>query len=107
MERWAANMLRTVGMVLTSLVTVLGSLFLLLLAMCAQSGGYGGGRHPEQFVPYLAAAVAVLVIGVFIIARLARGVYRSMREGEAQARQTMPPQAVPSEGSSASPPTLE
>ena len=60
MERWAANTLRTLGIILTAGFVLLTSLFLLLLSLCAAGGGLSGIKHPEQVVPYSAAAVAVL-----------------------------------------------
>jgi hypothetical protein len=77
MERWAANTLRTLGIILTAGFVLITSLFLLLLSMCAAQGGFGGNKHPEQAVPYLAAAVAVVVLGIWFIAWLARGILRS------------------------------
>jgi hypothetical protein len=77
MERWAANTLRTLGIILTSGFVLVTSLLLLLLSMCAAQGGFGGTKHPEQAVPYLAAAVAVLVAGIWFIVWLARGIFRS------------------------------
>src|ERR1700722_10524844 len=77
MERWAANTLRTLGIILTSGFVLVTSLLLLLLSMCAAQGGFGGTKHPEQTVPYLAAAVAVLVAGIWFIVWLARGIFRS------------------------------
>jgi hypothetical protein len=77
MERWAANTLRTLGIILTAGFVLITSLFLLLLSMCAAQGGFGGNKHPEQVVPYLAAAVALVVLGIWLIAWLARGILRS------------------------------
>jgi hypothetical protein len=77
MERWAANTLRTLGIILTAGFVLLTSLFLLLLAMCASQGGIGGTKHPEQVVPYVTAAVVVLLLGIWLIAWLARGILRS------------------------------
>src|SRR5579864_5888744 len=77
MERWAANTLRTLGIILTAGFVLITSLFLLLLSMCAAQGDFGGNKHPEQVVPYLAAAVAVVVLGIWFIAWLARGILRS------------------------------
>jgi len=82
MERWAANTLRTLGIILMAGFVLITSLILLLLSMCASSGGYGGTRHPEQVVPYLVAAGLVLVLGIVVIVRLARGIFRSMATGE-------------------------
>ncbi len=80
MERWAANTLRTLGIILTAGFVLLGSGFLLLLSMCAAQGGFGGTKHPEQVVPYLFGAMAVLVAGVWFIVWLARGIFRSKAE---------------------------
>jgi hypothetical protein len=77
MERWAANTLRTLGIILTAGVVLVGSLFLLLLSMCAAQGDFGGNKHPDQVVPYFVAAGVVLVLGILIIIRLARGISRS------------------------------
>jgi hypothetical protein len=77
MESWVANTLRTLGIILTAGFMLVGSLFLLLLAMCASQGGFGGNKHPEQVVPYIFAAVALLISGIWFIAWLGRGIYRS------------------------------
>jgi hypothetical protein len=77
MERWAANTLRTLGIILTAGFVLITSLILLLLSMCAAGGDYGGNKHPDQVVPYLIAAVTVLALGVWFIVWLARGIYRS------------------------------
>jgi hypothetical protein len=82
MERWAANTLRTLGIILTAGLVLVGSLLLLLLSMCAAGGGFGGNKHPEQVVPYLVGAGLVLVLGIVVIVWLARGIFRSMATGE-------------------------
>ncbi len=82
MERWAANTLRTLGIILTAGFVLLTSLFLLLLSLCAAGGGLSGIKHPEQVVPYSAAAVAVLGFGIWFIAWLARGFQRSSAVAE-------------------------
>ena len=80
MERWAANTLRTLGIILTAGLVLILSLLLVLLSMCAAGGGLGGGgKHPEQVVPYLVGAALVAILGVLIIARLARDIFRSAR----------------------------
>jgi len=83
MERWAANTLRTLGIILTTGITLVASLLLLLLSWCASQGSFGGNRHPEQAGPYLVGAVVVMILGITIIARLARGIARSTRESAA------------------------
>lgn len=77
MERWAANTLRTLGIILTSGFVLITSLILVLLSICASQGGFGGTKHPEQVVPYLAGAAGVVVLGVWLIVWLARGITRS------------------------------
>lgn len=77
MERWAINTLRTLGIILTAGFVLATSLFLLLLSWCASSGDFGGNKHPEQVVPYLAAAGTVLVLGTWFIVWLTRGIIRS------------------------------
>src|SRR6266496_1370165 len=99
MERWAANTLRTLGIILTAGFVLLGSGFLLLLSMCAAQGGFGGTKHPEQVVPYLFGATAVLALGVWFIAWLARGIFRSAAAAEpAGIPATVIPASVPSGG---------
>ena len=82
MERWAANTLRTLGIILTAGFVLITSLFLLLLSLCAAQGGIAGYKHPDQAVAYLAAAVAVIVLGIWLIAWLARGILRSSAMAE-------------------------
>jgi hypothetical protein len=85
MERWAANTLRTLAIILTAGLVVVTSLFLLLLTLCAAQGGIGGTKHPDLVVPYLLAAVAVLATGIWFIVWLARGIFRSSLVAEPQA----------------------
>lgn len=85
MERWAANTLRTLAIILTAGLVLIVSLILVLLSMCAAGGGLGGAKHPEQVVPYLVGAGLVVILGVLIIARLARGIFRSAKVGEGAA----------------------
>lgn len=102
MERWAANTLRTLGIILTAGFVLVTSLLLLLLSMCAAQGDIGGGKHPEQVVPYLLAAVAVLVAGIWFITWLARGIFRSMKIPELSAA-GVPEGAIASSETSATP----
>ncbi len=82
MERWAANTLRTLGIILTAGFVLVTGLILLLLSMCAASGTIGGTKHPEQVAPYLICAGLILVFGILVIARLARSIFRSMKATE-------------------------
>ena len=79
MERWAANTLRILGIVLTSIVVVCGCLFLLLLSQCAASGGFGGNRNPSAATNYMFGAILLGVAGIAFIAWLSRSIYRSGR----------------------------
>lgn len=78
MERWAANTLRTLGIVLTAGFVLVTSLILLLLSMCAAQS-YGGSSHPDQAVPFILGALVVVIGGVWFIVWLARGISRSMK----------------------------
>lgn len=79
MERWAANTLRIVGIILTSLVVVCGCLFLVLLSRCAAQGGFEGSPNNNAATNYMFCAVLLGVAGITFIAWLARGIYRSSR----------------------------
>ncbi len=64
MERWAANTLRTLGIILTAGFVLVVGLFLALLSLCAAQGGFAGGRHPDQAAGYASGAVLVLIVGI-------------------------------------------
>jgi len=81
MERWAANTLRTLGIILTAGFVLVTSLILLLLSMCAAQS-YGGASHPDAAVPYILGALVVAIGGVWFIVWLARGIFRSMKTVE-------------------------
>lgn len=74
MERWAANTLRTLAIVLISGFVLIVSLFLLLLSMCSFSGGFEGGKHPDQGFGFLVAAIILVIGGIFAVINLARGI---------------------------------
>ncbi len=82
MERWAANTLRTLGLVMLAGFVLVTSLFLLLLSICAWQGGFGGGNRPDQGLGFLIAAVAVLIVGTWFIGRLARGLIKDAAPGQ-------------------------
>ena len=99
MERWAANTLRTLGIILTCIVVVCGSLLLILLGQCASSGGYGGVRNPSAGASYFLGAALLGLAGVTLVAVLARDVHRS--------RQTAPNvAALPEASASTATPAL-
>jgi hypothetical protein len=88
MERWAANTLRGLGIALTTILMIAACLLLLLLTLCTWSSG--SGSNHSQAMPYLIGAVCVLALGIFIIARLARGI---VHDGSPETAQPQPPQA--------------
>src|SRR5882672_11389793 len=78
MEKWASNTLRVLGIIFTAIALVLGSLLLLLLSVCAWGGGIGGGGvNRELALGYLLGVVALLVVAIFIIAKLGKAIARS------------------------------
>ncbi len=82
MERWAANTLRLVGIILTSITVICGSLLLILLGQCASQGGFGGSRNPDAAMGYFLGAAVLGIGGIAFIAWLARGIRRSAVVGE-------------------------
>ncbi len=78
MERWAANTLRTLGIILLAGFILVVSLVLLLLSLCAWQGGFGGGSRPDEGLAYLIAAVVLLGGGIWVIARQSRSLMRSV-----------------------------
>jgi hypothetical protein len=78
MDRWASNSLRVLGIVITSIVLILGSLLLFLLTLCAWGGGFGGGGgQKDQAVGFALALFVLIAAGIFVIARLGKGIARS------------------------------
>lgn len=82
MERWAANTLRTLGIILTAGFVLVTSLILLLLSMCAGQNFGGGPSHSDDGAIFLVAAFIVVIGGVWVIIWLARGIFRSMKDVE-------------------------
>jgi hypothetical protein len=77
MERWAANSLRVLGILVTVGATFIGSGILLLLSICAGAAQRGGS---SQAVPFIAGAVVVVIAGVSITIAFARGLALSASE---------------------------
>jgi len=90
MERWAANTLRTVGIILTAGLVLVLSLGLAVLSMCAAKGGFSGIAHSDQAAMYMLGAILVVIAGVANIAWLARGIYRSTRTAPDTASEATP-----------------
>jgi hypothetical protein len=80
MERWAANTLRTLGIVLTSILVIVACGILLLFSLCMASLG-GSSDRPVALVS-LAIAAGVALAGGFTITKLARGVMRESLPAE-------------------------
>jgi len=78
-ERWAANTLRTLGIILTSGFVVVTALILVMLSMCAAKGGFSGIPHSNEAAMYMLGAALVVIFGVSFITWLARGIYRSTK----------------------------
>ncbi len=82
MDRHASNTLRTLAIVAISIVVIIGSLCLLLLALCfGMLGNLGGGGHHDPrvinlVIVALAAAALLITFGVFSVAKLAKGIIR-------------------------------
>ena len=78
MERWAANTLRTLGIILTAGLVLVTCLFFLLLSVCAAGPSIGGspGNHSEAAL-YAVIAAIVAIAGVTFIVWLARGIVRT------------------------------
>ncbi len=82
MDRHASNTLRTLAIVAISIVVIIGSLALLLLALCfGMLGNLGGsGHHDPQVINFvigaLVAAALLIAFGVFGVAKLAKGIVR-------------------------------
>ena len=75
MERWASNTLRVLGIIVTSILMLVGSLFLLLLSLCSWGGGLeGGGGHKDQAIGYLIGLVIFIALAIFVIIKLAKGI---------------------------------
>src|SRR5579863_1474992 len=77
MDQFAANTLRTLGIILTAGFVLIASLLLALLSLCAAAGAPLGSKRPDQALIFALCAVLVAVLGITLIARLARGISRS------------------------------
>lgn len=81
-DRFAANTLRTLGIVLISIFVIVGSLVLLLFALCMGAlGGVGGSGHTDPqaaqlFIASIVVLVLLISLGVLSISKLAKGIRR-------------------------------
>jgi hypothetical protein len=75
-DRFASNTLRTLGIVLSSIVMILGSLVLLLIALCFGMLGMSSGATSHFMAVAVLAVIAALSLisgGTWVIAMLSRG----------------------------------
>jgi hypothetical protein len=82
MERWAANTLRTLGIILTAGFIIVTSLILVLFSMCLSFNPGGGPSHSNEGAPFILAAIVVVIAGIWFITWQARGIYRSTTSSE-------------------------
>jgi len=78
MERWAANTLRTLGIILTSGFILISCLFFLLLTVCAAGPNMGeSSGSSREAAGYAIIGILIAIAGGLFIAWLARGIFRS------------------------------
>lgn len=75
MERWAANALCIVGIILTLTLVVCGCLYFVFLSQWNAHGGFSGNRDTTAATNYMFGAVVLGFLGICFIAWLARGIY--------------------------------
>jgi hypothetical protein len=75
MDRWAKNTIRTLGIVLASILLIIGSLVLALLSVCAYGGAFGTPNKNTGTL-YLVGLVLFVCAGALVIAKLAKGIIR-------------------------------
>lgn len=101
MDRFAANTLRTLAIVIISIFVIGTSLLLLLLALCFGALGNMNGSHDPkaaELVILLLVITAALIAGsIFAIAKLSKGIVRNTPEYQFQAG-TVPTVAMASPG---------
>ncbi len=85
MERWAANTLRTFGLIVMASVVIVIAVGLALLGWCfaiLSSGDQHGRANPQSINAFsigIAAAIIVLVVGIVAIAAMARVIFRESK----------------------------
>jgi hypothetical protein len=99
-DRFAANTLRTLGIILTSIFVILGCLILLALALCFGALAKAGGSSDQSQASALAlgalvAAAVLIAIGVSIISVLAKGMVRDSSQPSAPYSLIPPPTPKP------------
>jgi hypothetical protein len=77
MDTWAANTLRTLGIIFTSLIVLLAGLWLLLLSLCFGLAGLSNPRAFGSVFMLAGPAVLLLLGGISLITYLARGLFPS------------------------------
>lgn len=83
MERWAANTLRTFGLIVISIFLIAFALGVALLGLCfaiLASADHRGAPQSNTFIYFgIACAVIILIGGIFLIAAIARVIFRESR----------------------------
>jgi len=80
MDSFASNTLRTLGIVLISIVVIGASGFLLLLALCFGALGVHSPADEHALTMFVLGGGAILAGGIFAIAKLAKGIARGTPE---------------------------
>ena len=82
MDRVAAQTLRVLGMVAISIVIIVAALIFAIASMCGLWSSTSSGDQSAKLMIGLGCPV-ILVGGIFLIAKLAKGIARTRREGRA------------------------
>jgi hypothetical protein len=97
MERWAANTLRTFGLIVMASVVIVIAVGLALLGWCfaiLSSGDQHGRANPQSINAFsigIAAAIIVLVVGIVAIAAMARVIFRESKIQDRNEDAGLPP----------------
>ena len=101
MDRFVANTLRTLGLIVVAIVVIAIAAGLALLGLCfaiLASADHHGGASPQSnnaFYFGIAAAIVVLAIGVFVIGAMARVIFRqSKTQDQSQSLPPLPPYSL-------------
>jgi hypothetical protein len=101
MDRFVTNTLRTLGLIVMAIVVIAISLGLALLGLCfaiLSSADHHGGASPQSnnaLYLGIAAAIIVLVGGIFVIASMARVIFRkSKTQDRNQGLPPLPPYSL-------------
>lgn len=100
MDRFVANTLRTLGLIIVAIVVIVIAAGVALLGLCfailASADHPQGAPQSNMFIPLgIAAAIVVLAIGVFVIGAMARVIFReSKAQNQTQDLPPLPPYSL-------------